>query len=567
MAVPGKRMPKKISSASTLGSDEDIKVYCQPCDLDGPRLPAHGYCVDCREHLCNTCLVAHKKHTLSRHHTLLDKNSMPQNISSASVHQRQPDNFTKPCPKHKKEMIKFYCQNHEALLCSVCVTLEHTGISCKVNYIPDISGQIINSKDHQDILKAMDTITEQCRKKSEDVKKITAKSNSSLTDILADIKKFRKEINQRLDELERQAEDETKTIQQENNKNLQIVQTTCDDVTKSLKASSDAIKHLNISKQADKLFMELKLAEQMIKDYEKHVPQSAAFDSKQYNFVPNKAISTLLDKARSLGALTEKSLKHPGEICVTTSKIKDKCGISGMTLLTSDLLIITDYNNHAVKMVDTCSQSVTDQLQLDTEPFDVTSVTTTKLAVTLPHTKNIQFISVSSNKLKKKQTLRVAGECHGISYCQGKLVVSFVRPANLQILDINGTILTTVKGENLFSRPEYVTTNTYSIYISDWEKKIITKLNWQGKVIRSYGGFMSEPYGVTLSDDGNVFVCDGQIHVIAKIAGDCSTGNVVLKDLNRPYAVCWCAETSRLYFSCDTGKDKHDNFLRVFKLS
>ncbi|XP_053408503.1 uncharacterized protein LOC123559632 [Mercenaria mercenaria] len=580
MAVPGKKMPKNFSSSTSMGSDQDVKVYCQPCDRDGPRLSAHGYCKDCREHLCETCFVVHKRHTLSRHHTLLDKNSMPQTISPASVHSSQPD-LTKPCTKHMKKMIEFYCWNHKALLCSVCVTLEHTGTSCKVSYIPDISGQIINSKEHLDILKSLETITEQCYKKSEDVKKITAKSNSSLTDVLADIKKFRTEINQRLDKLEKQAEDAAKAIQQENNKNLMTVETTCNDVTKSMKTSSDSIKHLNTSKQTDNLFMELKFAEEMIKDYEKSVNQLASFDVKEYNFIPNKAISNLLDKERSLGTLTEKSLKqrspppavdvksrqtsHQGQICVKASKDKDRCDITGMTLLTPGLLIITDWDNNAVKMVNTRSQSVTDQLQLDDKSWDVTSVTSTELAVTLPDKQNIQFISVCSNKLKMKQTLKVDGECYGISCCQGKLVVSFLYPAKLQILDTNGTILTTVRGKNIFSNPIYVTTNTNSIYVSDCEKKTITRLNWQGEVIGSYGG-KTGPSGITLSNDGTVLVCDSTRNVIEEIAGDCSTGKVVLKDLNRPHALCWCAETSKLYFSCITKQNKHDNFVQVFKL-
>ncbi|XP_053405071.1 CD2-associated protein-like [Mercenaria mercenaria] len=58
----------------------------------------------------------------------------------------------------------------------------------------------------------MDTISEQCPKKSKDVKETTAKSNISLKDVLADIKTFRKEITQTLDELERQAEDANKAI-------------------------------------------------------------------------------------------------------------------------------------------------------------------------------------------------------------------------------------------------------------------------------------------------------------------------------------------------------------------
>ncbi|XP_045196068.2 uncharacterized protein LOC123551298 [Mercenaria mercenaria] len=570
-------MPKKVSSSLTMGSDED---YCQPCNHDSPRHPAHDCCTESREHLCKTFTIANKRHTFSRNHTIQDKNSIPQSISSASAYPTQPD---KLCPKHK-EVIRFYCHDHRALLCCRCVTHEHTGTLCKVDFIPHISGQVINSKEHQDILKAMDNIAEQCRKKSEDVKKITAKSNNSLTDVLADIKKFRREINQRLDELERQAEDAAKTIQKENDKNLKTVETTCNDVTKSLKTSSDTIKHLNTSKLAEQLFIELKIAEQMIKDYEKRVHDLEAYDVNEYNFKENEAISTLLDMERSLGTFAEKSLKQPcppppveiksrqtshqGEICVQTSKDDDLLSscIMGMTLLTPDLLIITDFNDNAVKMVDTISQSVTDQLQLENDPWDVTSVTSTELAVTVRNKQTIQFISVSSNKLEKKQTLKVDGECYGLSYCQGKLVVSFKNPAKLQILDTNGTILTTVKGENIFSRPTCVTSNTNSIYVSDRGMKTIIRINWQGEVIGSYGG-MVLPGGTTLSDVGTVFVCDHGRKVIEEIAGDCSTGKVVLKDLNGPKAVCWCAETCKLYFSCDPDQDEDDHFLQVFKLS
>ncbi|XP_053389648.1 uncharacterized protein LOC128552632 [Mercenaria mercenaria] len=584
MAVPRKKMQKHFSTSSSTGSDENRRVYCQSCDRDGPRLPAQGYCVDCKENLCATCSTHHKRHTLSRHHNLLDEKSASETLSSASLHPRQPDKLKTRCPKHMKEMIKFYCQNHLALLCSVCVTLEHTGTSCKVNYIPDISGQILYNKEHQDILKAMDTITEQCHKKSTDVKKITAKSNNSLTDVSADIKKFRKEINQRLDELEKQANDAAKTIKQENDKTLKIVETTCNDVTKSLKASSDKIKHLITTKQADQFFIELKLAEQMIQDHEKRVHKSAAYGVKVYKFKPNKAIATVLDKEKSLGTFTEKSLKqssplpavdikhrqtsHQGKICVKTynSRYTWSCWITGMTLLTPDLLIITDRNNYTVKMVDTRSQSVTHQLQLDIWPWDITSVSNTELAVLHPDDQIIQFISVSSNKLKKKKMLGISGQCFGISCCQGKLVVSSIDPVKLQILDTNGTTLKTVKGENLFSRPLYVTTNTNYIYVSDCDMRTITRLNWQGKVTGSYDG-LDYPCGITLSDDGAVFACDYGRNVIEKIAGDCSTGKVVLKDLKHPYAVCWCAETSKLYIGCKTDQAKQDNFLQVFKLS
>ncbi|XP_060568906.1 E3 ubiquitin-protein ligase TRIM71-like [Ruditapes philippinarum] len=461
MAVSGKKASKQFSSSTTsMASDEDLQIYCQPCDEEGPRLPAHGYCTDCKEHLCKNCFTAHKVSRLSKHHTLQDATNMPKVLQQPSTptHTGQSDVLTTPCLKHPQEMIKFYCNDHKKLLCSVCVTLEHQATSCKVDYIPDISGDIIDSKQYQDILKTLNHTSDQFQQMVEDVKNMTNKSNSSLKDALAAIKKFRQEINQRLDELERQAEDAAKVIEQENNKHLKAAETTYEDMRKSLKTSSDKIKQLNTSKQANKLFMELKLAEKTIQNMEGKTQQLLSYDIKEHNFRSNDVILNFLKTEKSLGTLTHKTFNtecqsvqiksrqssHEGDICVKTSKDKLRFWITGMTLLTPDLLIITDYFNNAVKMVDTSSQSVSDQLQLDAGPWDITTVTSTELAVTLPYKQTIQFISISSNKLIMKHNMKVGGDCYGISCYQNKLIVSFLYPIKLQIFDINGPILTTI---------------------------------------------------------------------------------------------------------------------------
>ncbi|XP_060561840.1 uncharacterized protein LOC132721537 [Ruditapes philippinarum] len=409
---------------------------------------------------------------------------------------------------------------------------------------------------------------------------MTGKSNRSLKDALEDIKMFRIEINQRLDELERQVVHVVKVAEQENNSNITAVETSCKEVTNSLKISSEKIKQLNTSKQANTLFMELKLAEKIMKDVEKTALQLSSYDVKEHHFQANEKVLTKLKTERSLGTLTHNTLNkecqplqiksrqssHERKICVKTSKDKRTCDITGMALLTPDLVIITDCKNKAVKMVDTSSQSVSDQLQLDDQPWDITRVTSTEVAVTLPKKQTIQFISISSNKLIKKHNVKVDGICDGISCYQGKHVVSFVTPAKLQILDMNGTILTTIDGKNIFKSPDYITCNRSSIYVSDWEMKTVTRLNWQGDVIGSYGG-MIYPCGMYLSNDGTVFVCDKERNIIEEISGDCSTGKVVLENLNYPNTVCWCGETKKLYYSCDILDENNANFLYIYELS
>ncbi|XP_053393566.1 tripartite motif-containing protein 45-like [Mercenaria mercenaria] len=357
------------------------------------------FCVDCEEHLCESCFNHHKRAKPSRHHTLLDKHNMPQSlqVSSQPIPHALPGDLTKPCSTHKKEMIKFYCHHHNALLCSVCVTLKHQSTACHVDYIPDISGKIVNSNEYRKLIKEIDTMTGIFQDTVGDLKKITEKSNASLTDVLAEIKKFRKEINQRLDAMENEAENTARSLKKDNDQRLKTVQTTCDDAIKDLQESSDAIKQLNTSKEADTLFVELKTAEQLIKENEKKISQLTTTGKvKEYYFEPNLDISTLFDNEKSLGTLTTKPLKppinvsarlkskqfsHQRAVSVSTPQDKKVSWITGMTLLTSDILIAADFPNNSIKMIDINSYSIIDQLKLDRSPWNVTTVSKDKLAV------------------------------------------------------------------------------------------------------------------------------------------------------------------------------------------
>ncbi|XP_045206765.2 E3 ubiquitin-protein ligase TRIM71-like [Mercenaria mercenaria] len=587
MALFGRTASPKFVSSMSRGSGEDFEIFCQPCDRDNIRLPAFAFCVDCEEHLCEYCLNHHKRAKPSRQHTLLDKQNMPQSLQ---VSTSQPDphalpgDLTKPCYTHKKEMIKFYCHDHNALLCSVCVTLKHQSTACRVDYIPDISGYIVNSNEYRRIIKEIDTMTGIFQDTAGGLKKMTEKSNASLTDALAEIKKLRKEINQRLDAMENEAENEARSLKKDNDQRLKTAQATCDDVIKDLQESSDNIKQLNTSKQADRLFVELKATEQLIHENKKYMPHLMTVENvEEYHFKPNLDISALFENEKSLGTLTTKALKppvnvsvkqysHQGEICVSTSQDKGTCFITGMTVPTSDILIVADYGNFSIKMIDSKSYSIIGLLKLDRSPWDVTTVSEDKLAVTTPYSKEIQFVSFKSNRLKRKGTIKVEGTCYGIYCYKEQLIVLFKSPAKLQIIDLKGKVLKSVTknilGVDIFSNPGYVTASSSSIYVSDREKKAVIQLNWQGDVTGVYR-VLRAPAGLAMLADGSVFLSDyhDKSCSIKNIPGDCTRGEVVLKDLRKPFAICWCEANKTLYISSFTQYASADNFVSVYKMS
>ncbi|XP_045209136.2 uncharacterized protein LOC123561048 isoform X2 [Mercenaria mercenaria] len=634
MAVQGNREGHIPPSSVFLASDEDVHIFCEPCDRGGPRLPAYGYCKDCKEHLCESCFHHHKRATLSRYHTLLDKGNMPQTQQRpiTSVNAGHADVFIEPCARHKDEMITFYCHAHRALLCRECVPLEHTVTTCKVDYIPDISRETVNSQQYHATLQDIKTVTENWKNITEDTRKMIVQSNNSIKNVLEDIKKFRKEINQKIDKLEKQAVDAVSDISQSNDKSLKAIETNYEEATKSLKIAADSVDLLNTSRQAERLFVELEKAENLIKHQEDKISQ--VFTSgyiKEYKIEPNKDISSLLDTENLLGTLTCNALHysstlltkptshlggtlssnskqtpyhegmsikpnqqaqqgnvaklpkqpscskdtavnsrqpvHHGEISVKTSQDVERCWITGMTLLTPARLVVTDYRNRSLKLIDTLTQSVKDQIKLSSEPYNVSLATSNELAVTMPTEQTIQFISASIISLAKLHTLKVDGKCRGISCYQDKIVVSFDNPGKLQILDIKGKILTTVKtsssGADIFKRPNYIQTSSSFIYVSDSGNKAVIMLDWQGQVTCQYTD-ISRPEGLAVHPDGSLYACG--INAIHLMSEDGTHGKTVLKVLTGPLAVCWCNKENKLYHSSSTGEDKHDNFIQVFRM-
>ena len=98
-------------------SDNGDGIQCDPCILENEIVSAEFYCTDCSEYFCNYCARAHRKSKISRHHKLLDRLEMPKK-KLTTVQE-------KFCSKHNGKLIEYFCENHEQLCCSVCVTLEH----------------------------------------------------------------------------------------------------------------------------------------------------------------------------------------------------------------------------------------------------------------------------------------------------------------------------------------------------------------------------------------------------------------------------------------------------------
>nr|XP_019947957.1 PREDICTED: transcription intermediary factor 1-alpha-like isoform X3 [Paralichthys olivaceus] len=95
---------------------EKTSQVCMSCD---DNTEATGYCVECVEFLCLTCIEAHQRVKFTRDHTIRQKEEMSPEAVGVTT---QKPVF---CDIHKQEPLKLFCETCDRLTCRDCQLLKH----------------------------------------------------------------------------------------------------------------------------------------------------------------------------------------------------------------------------------------------------------------------------------------------------------------------------------------------------------------------------------------------------------------------------------------------------------
>ncbi|XP_033987349.1 transcription intermediary factor 1-alpha isoform X1 [Trematomus bernacchii] len=106
----------KDSAEMPSSTVEKSSQLCMSCD---DNTEATGYCVECVEFLCVTCIEAHQRVKFTRDHTIRQKEEMSP---EAVVMSTQKPVF---CDVHKQEPLKLFCETCDRLTCRDCQLLKH----------------------------------------------------------------------------------------------------------------------------------------------------------------------------------------------------------------------------------------------------------------------------------------------------------------------------------------------------------------------------------------------------------------------------------------------------------
>lgn len=127
---------------------QQYAVRCTGCKTK--KLDAVARCVDCANFLCANCVMAHQfMHCFEGHrvHNLSEiKDEQHKNgITNGTVTNGEKTMF---CPRHKSELLKYYCRTCTVPICKECITQEHPSGLHEYEHINDAAPKQIEAITH-----------------------------------------------------------------------------------------------------------------------------------------------------------------------------------------------------------------------------------------------------------------------------------------------------------------------------------------------------------------------------------------------------------------------------------
>ena len=570
---------------TSLDSEIVFDFYCEVCRDYGLNNEANGYCTDCKEYLCDSCINAHKQARPTRHHDLLDQETMP--MDTPLPQDRVIKDIASKCETHSDRTVEHYCPLHDKLGCSTCFLNDHKNCA-GIESILDKSQNILHSKYYKDFagsLKSMIHMShDMIAKTNENVVRI----ERCCSDVKGQLKDLREEFNAMFDELEQTLH----AMVSEENASMARLKEELKTIAEALDKIRSECEELANMKRVCQLYIETKKSKGEMASLGEHLDTlEGNIGVRKFKLEPNY---DLTDRLRTYGLGTiavanapsgdtrsksnggaiknvENTIAyHVSDIDVSTSVYHRGNYITGSAVMSSSRIAVTDFNYKKVKLLDTGTQRVVSELSVPDYPFDIAFISENQVAVTLSNDKKILLIKVEDT-LSIDTEIPVQGICRGVAFSQNKLLVTFKDNPRLEILDLQGNVIKTIDkdgdGKKVFTYPRHVCVGNSGevIYVSDKGANKVFCLTFDGRVKLVFTG-ISDPQNVCAYSCGYLFVAGSHSRTVHMVTSDFSRSQEILSKadgLNKSLlSVTFCQRTNRLYVGLSESP-----IIKVYQLS
>ena len=598
-------MADSVGSMSVYGaSDELTDPLCDPCFKDGTIRPVAGYCPKCVEFYCQTCLAVHRRMAVSERHKILLGSDMPACQADKPVKYQL-------CDKHDGEGKDRYCFDHGITICGICDFREHK--QCQVKEVSDACKSFNISAEKASFSADVGLLLKHVKETSQSIKLNKAELEKKKQDILTDAQKQIDELLKKVHQSYQDFSEEVTGLFKDHTTALSWHQSALEKIETKVDAVLQSLQQRSPNKQNDqKDFQELHYSSETVRFCEdkikllnlKHIDINGTFNASiQPLTLTKNQFSNFSLQTTTLKYSTELPIIHypytgscqnshntvPGsdkmgghtvqsvvltpldKINVKIFNDRESCLIWGVDITVDGNMLIVDYVNCKIKLFSPYG-TLLSFLKPPEKPVDVAVINKSEAAISMEN-KQIGILDIADNNLlSMARIIKLDRYVYGITnYNKNLIIICFESnksPCSVQMIDINGEILWTTtadsKGETLFEWASFLTTcsgdDGDTVLITDWGKQAIILLDaGTGKVVNVCDVTGKEPSGVTVDDNGNVFVCYESGEITAWSRGMREETRLTTESKYLKFSLAW-AYNNRALELVVTSRVKHADY-------
>jgi len=231
--------------------------------------------------------------------------------------------------------------------------------------------------------------------------------------------------------------------------------------------------------------------------------------------------------------------------------------IHDIAVLSPGRLLVADYTNTNLKLVDSVNGGVLSTATLPAMPRRLCLLSEGRVAVTMYSTK-IQFIFVANDTISLDKSIDVKNKVAGIATIDSHLVLFCESPAKVEMMTMDGRVVNEVDnqkaGKQIFQYPYFIaTTSSGDIFVSDHKTHMIIQMDRSLCITQIFTSpMLTSPSGIASVSTDQLLVADQKSHSIVVLN---TTNGIVTPLLGRedgiqlPWVVAWCPASKRLYVS------------------
>ena len=557
------------------GSDDLYDNICGPCIEDNIEKGASQYCVDCGVYLCNQCKDVHRKLPVCKNHRLVLGSQSLAAVSTVS----QGSDHVIYCACNTNSEVKFYCENHEDVMCSPCRSIKHH--KCITVSVQEKSSSY-TTQTFNSVLSKIQSM----KGKFEKMKKVYTAAIKELSLLKEtcrkEIQTFRKELNTFLDKLESDMLQEMHTSEKEQLKQLNEHISTLTVGLQRLDSDYTLLENAKQDGRKSMMFTSDQQVSKHLQDYKSRLEDLENDVIKPtLSFERNKKLADTQTCIKRFGNLREKDnnatklkkrqllgrkIHSRREVNIKSANDNATPYITGCTVLSSGHIFFCDHINKKLKLLDT-TLVLQDTLTLPDQPLDVSAIDDNNVILTLPWEMQLQYTQVLP-QMKAGRVIQLDRKCWGVEVFGDEIYTTchnYPGQGEVRILDLNGNIKRRLgikqDGSFMFTSPFYITVSQSGrkIFISEWNTESVTCMTGDGNINYQYiHDDLKWPRGLFVDAGDNVLVCAQSSGTVQVITADGSKHETLLSssDLQQePLSVAYRDCDDTLVVGC-WGHDK-----------